>query len=309
MISVAPAPFDNRETADVILRTWDGVEFHLHRALLFSAASFFADKLSTAWQPAPGSLQRQEIDVDEHSAVWDKFLRLCYPMPDPRLTLDDAGHLLKMAQKYDAPCVTSRLRHVLTLPENVAREPYRVYALAVFSGQHDIARTAARETLRHPITPPTFTESHLMHGDALVRLLQYRERCCAASVDFVTLKDDTVPPWIIAIPQDLCFFGYCDKGWSCWTTQKKLWWKGAAFGVRYVSQYWVTYMESLKAALEQRPDPSAVRTPAFIYAAVETAVDCKRCRKLVSKDLDQFARLLETELERVIAQVELEGGP
>ncbi|TBU21749.1 hypothetical protein BD311DRAFT_734037 [Dichomitus squalens] len=294
--TIANAPFDDTATSDFFILTSDDVKFLVHR-LVFSLTSPRLHNLIEGVK---------FLEMPESSLIWDNFLRLCYPVAEPALTLDDAEQLLSIACAYEATCVISRMRNVLVRPEYLEKEPHRVYALALFSGMDDLAAVAARHTLRHPATLPTFPEARRLRGDALVRLLQYRELCAGAAKEVVKIKDETMPAWIVAETRQQCFFLYCDKGWACWTTQRKLWWKGAAFGVRCISKYWLTYMESVEAALGERPDGSVARTQAFIDKAIETAADCKRCRKLVSSDLDGFSRILEEEINKAITTVQLD---
>ncbi|CDO74330.1 hypothetical protein BN946_scf184850.g2 [Trametes cinnabarina] len=294
----ASAPFDDA-SADLIIRTADNVNFLVHTTILVIASPVFAT--SVPQSPSP-STQQPFMRVAQSSHIWDKFLRLCYPVREPVLTLDDVGPLLKLAHEYGAECVTSRLRHILVDPKHLKKEPYRVYVLATFARQGDIACAAARSTLNHPITPPSFPELRLERGGALARLLQYRKRCVEVTAEVVQIKDDVIPGWITAESRDHCFFYYCDKGWKCWTTQRTLKWAGAVFGRSYISQYWITYMEGVLDALRERPDPSVARTPSMIHAAIETAAECKGCRKHVSKDLEAFIMDLQAELEGAIAQ-------
>ncbi|KZT05033.1 uncharacterized protein LAESUDRAFT_656693, partial [Laetiporus sulphureus 93-53] len=83
----AAAPF-NKNSADVILRTADEVDFHLHKAVLMLASSVFEDMFSIL-QPAVSAAELDfETDlpivpVTETSKTLDALLRLCYPTADP----------------------------------------------------------------------------------------------------------------------------------------------------------------------------------------------------------------------------------
>ena len=87
-VEVADEPF-NEITADAILRTADGVDFHVHQVILSLASPFFKTMFTLTQPPrltdtsASGIAKRDSIPVTEDSVVLDSLLRFIYPVCDP----------------------------------------------------------------------------------------------------------------------------------------------------------------------------------------------------------------------------------
>ncbi|TCD67393.1 hypothetical protein EIP91_012428 [Steccherinum ochraceum] len=93
----APPPF-NKPSANLILRTSDGVDFRVQQAILMEASAFFEDMLSLpAAVPGQRRRTREEDDqefrdgipvvpVTETSQTMNALLRYCYPVPNPHIT-------------------------------------------------------------------------------------------------------------------------------------------------------------------------------------------------------------------------------
>ena len=114
-------PFDN-PAADIILRSSDGVNFHVHSIILAEASPVFADMLSIP-QPA-NTMSRIKskgvsegkpiVNLSEESQTLDRLLRLCYPVRDPVLdTLSDVYPVLSAAMKYEMDAATALMREDL----------------------------------------------------------------------------------------------------------------------------------------------------------------------------------------------------
>ncbi|KAJ6522325.1 hypothetical protein DFH09DRAFT_1423879 [Mycena vulgaris] len=82
-------PFDDAP-AETILRSSDGAEFHVHRAIL---------SVTTARNLSHYPV----IDVDETGAALDRMLRLIYPATQPVIvTMDELRDTIQVAlMKYD----------------------------------------------------------------------------------------------------------------------------------------------------------------------------------------------------------------
>lgn len=113
--TAASAPFDN-ESADVILRTSDKVDFRVHKLVLSLASPFFEDMFSIP-QPFTSSgvvalispaEKAPVIDVAEDSATLDYLLRCVYPVDDPSSdSLDLLDRALAASLKYDINVATT----------------------------------------------------------------------------------------------------------------------------------------------------------------------------------------------------------
>ncbi|KAI0698273.1 hypothetical protein BC835DRAFT_1209557, partial [Cytidiella melzeri] len=109
----AKAPFD-LPSADVVFRTDDNVEFHLHKPILSIASPFFHVMFSLT-QPSETKTQTttsdEHIPITENSETIDGLMRLLYPIPDPPLT-DRVliEQMLEAAIKYQLEAATITLR-------------------------------------------------------------------------------------------------------------------------------------------------------------------------------------------------------
>ena len=122
-VKIADAPFD-KANADIIIRTADDVDFHVHRIILILASPFFEDMFSLPQGPSTSTLELPVIDVSEPSHTWDALLRICYPCTDPVLEdLGDITTLLEAAAKYQVAHVetTAKLAFIV-----LAAKQYRV---------------------------------------------------------------------------------------------------------------------------------------------------------------------------------------
>ncbi|KAI0352408.1 hypothetical protein OH77DRAFT_1438736 [Trametes cingulata] len=146
----APHPF-NQPSADIILRTCDRVDFHVHSPILAQASPFFADMLALPQPPAhspsgagakPPGTHAPVVDVPEDSETLELLLRLLYPIAKPK-TEDPRTMVpvLKAATKYDMewPVQILSERLVAVIP----REPLQAWAAACRAGLEDVARQAA----------------------------------------------------------------------------------------------------------------------------------------------------------------------
>ncbi|KZT04004.1 uncharacterized protein LAESUDRAFT_814392 [Laetiporus sulphureus 93-53] len=147
-ITRAAAPF-NKHNADVILRTSDQVDFHVHKAILGFASPFFEDMFEL---PQPSQADEAQstcpdtglpiVEVTEDSETLDLLLRLCYPIDDPLLDKHKPlGRLLNTAMKYQMQRVVTQLLGVLKAM--VPRDPLRAYFIACSASLEDEAHSAA----------------------------------------------------------------------------------------------------------------------------------------------------------------------
>ncbi|KAI0698272.1 hypothetical protein BC835DRAFT_1269263, partial [Cytidiella melzeri] len=112
-VGTANAPF-NLPNADVVFRTADNVDFHLHKNILSIASPFFNDMFSLT-QPSKAKIQTtlsdEHIPITENSETVDGLMRLLYPIADPPLT-DRVliEQMLEAALKYQLEAATDTLR-------------------------------------------------------------------------------------------------------------------------------------------------------------------------------------------------------
>ncbi|OJT06929.1 hypothetical protein TRAPUB_2225, partial [Trametes pubescens] len=142
----APHPFD-LPSGDLILRTADLVDFHVHTLFLSMASPFFAAMLALP-QPATNTMaavpEAPVVPVFEDSATLELLLRLVYPISKPRAKMEDPQMIvpaLHAAAKYEMELPVDILseRLVAIIPNS----PLQVWAAACRTGLEDVARQAA----------------------------------------------------------------------------------------------------------------------------------------------------------------------
>ncbi|OSX57016.1 hypothetical protein POSPLADRAFT_1158028 [Postia placenta MAD-698-R-SB12] len=141
---IAPRPFD-RADADVILRSSDHIDFHVHRAKLSIASSFFNAMFSLP-QTSDTHLDVQIVDVTEDSSTMNAILRMCYPVVDRSISsFAVLSSALRAALKYDMELAVELCKQSLRLW--VHSQPLQVYAVACRVEDESIARLAAVKLL------------------------------------------------------------------------------------------------------------------------------------------------------------------
>ncbi|KAJ7648052.1 hypothetical protein FB45DRAFT_1102670 [Roridomyces roridus] len=178
---VPTSPFDD-PSADVILRSSDGVDFHVHRLILSTACPFFK-QMFTLPQPA-SEPDIPAMPVSESAVLLNCGLRLWYPGADP--AADEELELVCEAlyifiHKYDMPFLTSMAK--IRLRPRIEEAPVTVYAIACRLRWIDVAVEAAQATLKLPIRE--FNSRHIdsqlsaINTDMYQALLHYHGQCGA----------------------------------------------------------------------------------------------------------------------------------
>lgn len=128
--SVASEPF-NKQSADVILRSADNVDFHVHKVVLSLASSFFESMFSLPQPSSDGAAEAAcpVVEVPEDSSTLDCLLRWIYPVQDPAVDdLDILDSVLGAAMKYD--CAEAIILATNTLTNFIPTRPLEVFAIS-----------------------------------------------------------------------------------------------------------------------------------------------------------------------------------
>ncbi|KAI0352401.1 hypothetical protein OH77DRAFT_1409265, partial [Trametes cingulata] len=138
----ATRPFD-RDDADIVLRSSDGIDFYVHRIILSLASPVFATMLALP-QPPGAHVERPVVDMSEDSQTLDIFLRVCYPEPAPEIpSLHLLREVLGAAMKYDAAAVMALAKDSMVLPHLVDENPLDIFVMACCFGLEAQAQEAA----------------------------------------------------------------------------------------------------------------------------------------------------------------------
>jgi len=167
----ASSPFD-REDADLIIRTSDGVDFCVHTPVISVASSVLNGIISTKLGMVSDPDGRQVIRLPERSDTVEALLKLCYPVPRyPLRSLRQIKDVLNAATTYDIQVVGEMLE--TRLVAYAEQSPLQVYAIACRNNLENVARTAAEYTIRKPFWESYHHDIEYITAGAYWRLLAY----------------------------------------------------------------------------------------------------------------------------------------
>ncbi|KAI0366975.1 hypothetical protein BV20DRAFT_609555 [Pilatotrama ljubarskyi] len=198
---IASDPF-NRDDADLIVRTSDNVDFHVHRLILSLASPVFAAML-TFPQPPGTDPQRPVVDLLEDSETLDVFFRVLYPLTDPEeRCFPLIRKVLAAAMKYEASAVIASMRRAF--PSLVKDDPPRVFAIACLFGMEEEAKVAAKEAvIANRVIESACVELDEIPAGAYYRLLKLhrtRKTTRRSKLDRgVTVDFDGIGPFCAAL--------------------------------------------------------------------------------------------------------------
>ncbi|PCH36290.1 hypothetical protein WOLCODRAFT_166820 [Wolfiporia cocos MD-104 SS10] len=137
---ISSPPFD-REDADTVLLSSDGVSFRAHRIILTIASPFFQSMFDLPQSPnASGAAQ--VVPMSESSRVLDALLRFVYPVVHPTIKdFDLARDVLDAAIKYDIAAAIEGVEPKLRAL--ISSDPLSAYAVACRHKMESLAKQAA----------------------------------------------------------------------------------------------------------------------------------------------------------------------
>src|SRR5712672_4004442 len=176
------APFDRRD-ADLIIRSSDQVDFHVHQSNLGMASVVFED-MFTAPGPSPREQGQNKpvINLTEDSETLHRLLTMLYPIEHSTPeTLEDALSLLVACQKYQMDSTIARIRSLLKdhePPLFTAQNSFRAYGVARQYHLKEEALVAGRLTLERSLDFDECGEDlRFISGADLIQLRRYRAEC------------------------------------------------------------------------------------------------------------------------------------
>ncbi|CDO73318.1 hypothetical protein BN946_scf185008.g80 [Trametes cinnabarina] len=190
--------------ADLLIHTADGAEFGVSKDILRLASPVLYEQLAstpTDESDSPRPIP-EVIVVPESSDVMRILLNACYPVAPLQVASTDLSvivHALAAAEKYGMDKAVWQLRTCLTLLEHEpAVDPVALYFVACRFSLRELARTAAKKTLRKDLISGSvsFPDVDAFSGVSaghLWRLLDYHRRCRAAVRSMV---DDSANAWM-----------------------------------------------------------------------------------------------------------------
>ncbi|EIN03885.1 hypothetical protein PUNSTDRAFT_146851 [Punctularia strigosozonata HHB-11173 SS5] len=335
----ADYPF-NKQSADIIFRTSDHVDFHVHKCILSEASPLF-DTMFTLPQPggqqvasstllraAPSAVDcvqetkhgRPVIEVTETAAGFGLLLRLCYPYETPKTDdLDQATAALSAAVKYDMAGPTKLLAP--RLREFAATCPLRVYAYAVRNEMEEEARFAASASLRLAIKDLELQQEQgeiEISATAYQTLIRYVLQCQTETAALAT--DFTWIPGLPGLPYEVYdpMTGDTRAEWHEDTDYEPPWFscrtcpahdekvRVSSYEVPFTPRIWlISLLEKVQKRLSERPFGAVfLEWPFLDQAILGSDPTCRTCRDpRTSGVLRAFARHLAIEVDRKTAEI------
>ncbi|KAF9800505.1 hypothetical protein IEO21_10351 [Rhodonia placenta] len=291
VIRTAAAPFDDATNTDVIVRTSDAVDFYVDKFILSKASAFFRVMFTLPQGPnAPdqGTVETDKpvVEVTEPSAVWEQLMRVCYAATAfaPPEGIDYIWPLIEAARKYQMDGVRSVVSQALLSADALENHTMRVYTLACAYELEDVARMAARYTLRLPL-----------HSIAY-RLLEYHRECGRVASTFITDVHFLKGEWVKELWRCVFFHrGECVSHSGTYYTSD----------LQPARAYLIAYMKRSADALKIRPYPPCVAEFSIMAPSIQEASSCTTCSPSVIADMARFAKAFGEEIERRISKVRL----
>ncbi|KAJ7658137.1 hypothetical protein DFH06DRAFT_1090237 [Mycena polygramma] len=281
---LVPQPPFSEEGADTILRTSDGVDFHVYRRVLSLASPFFRDMFSV---PQPETEPNVPvIPVAESSHLLDRALRVFYPGAEMVEAdgLDQLAQILEVVSKYDIQFVAPSLRY--HLEKYLDTEPLIVYTVACRYGWAHLAKVAAKHSLKLslPVLINSNPTQHLRHIPAhfYQALLLYHGKCstAASSAGRLLPWSKATWSWIACGNQvQLC---------PAYSRQYNV----PGVSARRTPKAWIfDYLDRAQALLKETPGAiSSLSTPEFLAPTHAKVAVCIACQFPGFSDLATFIR-------------------
>ncbi|EMD41630.1 hypothetical protein CERSUDRAFT_90202 [Gelatoporia subvermispora B] len=298
-------PF-NDPGGDIVIRTADGVDFRLLKALLSLTSPVFKD-IQDGLTVVP---------IPDQSRTWDNLMRIIYPITKPEFpAIDHVVAALQASSKYEMREIHSVIAPYLT--PYTDNEPLRVFAIAYQHGLQAQMQAAAHATLRRNVTA--------ILSDIPCECDQLPVRIYAQLLRFHHKTNEAIdqkfadPNWILNMRPPMV------KGRTLDFTYSILWLRShtcSAMHPTYLTYryqsikatitpplWWMEFLDKAKNAVKTHMKGTAVNNPTFAIKAMNEAAGCKEiCQTAVplylphvidrmTKEIDAFLETLRFELE------------
>ena len=163
--------------ADLILKSFDDVEFRVHKVIIFLAS---ANRLCNA-PVEPDADKLPIIRLSENSVTLGTLVSMCYPVVEVDFEeLSVLYEVLKAAMKYEMKKIVQILQ--VKLAHYIEKDPLRIYFTSIAFGLKEEAMKASKVfALSSDDSADTYVrEMEVVPAIAYHRLLKYRYQCRAA---------------------------------------------------------------------------------------------------------------------------------
>ncbi|KAJ7289404.1 hypothetical protein C8J57DRAFT_1706257 [Mycena rebaudengoi] len=296
---------------DCILRSSDGVDFHVHKGVLAFESIFFRDLFSL---PEPvgedANLVRDGkpvVTLDESSQTVRKLLVLCYPRyaSDELVSnLDGVVDAYVAADKYMVAGGQDLIEKLLTDPRILKKHPHRIYAIAIHRGMDTLVKIAAMETLKWPPHIPNLSipEFRIISAQQLHRLKEFHHLCTVEMTNWIAAlaatRDEEDPSDSEDRP-DYVWWSEAGHVEGCGITVEVLGDPDEDSCLAVTTAKWFNeHMKRVQTILEKRPDAASISGVMcdFTTPLLASLAACPKCAEAAPRDL-------ETEAKRVSRNV------
>ncbi|OJA08969.1 hypothetical protein AZE42_06838 [Rhizopogon vesiculosus] len=293
----APVPFDNPD-CDIILRSSDGVDFHVFKVILSLVSPVFKDMFTLP--PAESDSSVPVISVEETSTTLNSLLLLCYPATTPTFnSLERVEDVVKAATKYDMAVVLTRAAD-LVMAQFLSTNSLELYALSCRIGWQRHAQEAATQTLKiKELGRPSSAFAGMRSITALDyhKLLVYHHECGVAAQAVV---ESLI--WLKPEPSGMCM-------WTCTyeaagRNARKLHIDKHYLGI---ALWFDEYLVSSGKELLARPCETTLFESETYDQAVGKAVTCTQCLPNVVVHMAKFRTLFAAQVKKVVGNVRLKA--
>ncbi|THH14650.1 hypothetical protein EW146_g5709 [Bondarzewia mesenterica] len=292
----ANPPFDSESAdtiirPDIILRSFDCVDFHVHKVVLALASPFFKDMFSL---PQAKGISSTQADAYEHkngmlvvrmaedSRTLELLLGFCYPMPNPSLEdFDDTMRAFRAAEKLQVDIVLQAAKSKLS--DYAEEHPERVFAIAWTFKIKDLVLIAARHSLRNQfVEGPVLEEFSDLPAAAFIALFKYR-RSCVSQASNLTVQHR----WVTNVDLSGLSNPIARHCKSC--GGKSAHFAGGSRTV-HVPLWWWDYNDAVRSALEKTPCESTATSLDLISASLKKVAECSYCNQGAHSALHRYAQ-------------------
>ncbi|KAF9494235.1 hypothetical protein BDN71DRAFT_1449127 [Pleurotus eryngii] len=291
---------------DIILRSCDGVDFHVSKCIVLVVSPIFRDMFSLPDSPAANRYEgvRPVIDMQEDSSVLDTLLRFCYPVEPPEIpSKHDFERIAATAQKFEMQSVYGRIVDSY-ISDNIVH-PLEQYILAHRFKLHQLAIDSAEKCLDYSLSElvgqarsPDLT---YLSANDYNWLLQYHQEYFNACTRLVNGRDFS---WCNA-EQYAFVVCPCADNDEIMDVDVDV---GGERGSATVSwkKWWFNHVSRIEEAMKAR-GPTAVNYIDVSQAAADViASGCQRCRDAAIVELHDFGKALRWEVKNEKSNASLE---
>ncbi|KAF8175896.1 hypothetical protein K438DRAFT_1847253 [Mycena galopus ATCC 62051] len=303
-------PDSDSRPPDFILRSIDGLDFHVRKDILKAVSEFFDDMFSLVSSAGgPEDLSRDGktvLLVPESAKVLYVLLWVAYPRqsqarePDAALDLKTMLQVHTAAKKYQFLAAQRVAKEMLEGPVLLdGHNPHRLFAIARLLELSGLARRAALRTLESPVSPASlsFPEMDLLPWSTGQKLYDFHRKCSEKVPFLVRALATSAEMRIVTNDQT-------GKLFIWWETERR--WSHRIHGIQCGPLSVVTNKKVTNPApwfldhIGRLANQLRVSTPAASTLGVQVIkIDqpectkmnaCEACRKHGEEDLANFAR-------------------